>query len=1369
MAKLYLGLPNNDTGSYVPIYISTSPSNTTSAFSISSKTLMSGLITKSGTTYKVYEVSGTIPTYYTVDNTMDAMDYWLHDENNTTNREGPYDYGDITTTVHVWECNDCAYSSNYVGYIPNMESGTVIMFFNPYMTYEPSIPTWILSGNTYNISIPNLSSNNNLWVSAVCNLTAGKTYSISVTAKSEANYDGVIVTSGQHSSSSSWSTMTGWSDYVCGATGNNVTNTATFTATSSNKTLYLYFKTDGSTISPSPETGSVTITESSAPPTPTYAWTKSGNTYSISVGDNGQWILRQVSVTINHTYSISMTVACEKNYDGIYLGTASHSSGERVDNMANNSDCIMVATSSTSGTSTTTSTTWKATTSTIYLYFYTDNSTLNPDPSTGSVTFTDQGVLPTGVTVTLNRQGGSGGSTSLNVTPNAAASACPTASVPTRSGFEFSGYYNSTNASTAIKYINADGTWARSFDYSSAVTFYAFWGNNISYSTYSSASVYCSDRAVADSSTYTSRTVSVASSSASCGTGTATYSIESINKSGSGTVSTSGWSISSDGKTLTIPSGIASGTYNVNVRAVSPSGGTAGTNAYLPKTVTSIVSVTITANAISSYGNPTVSHTTPVSLNKAGQTYTMSPTFSQTATWNNGASSTITSGGSYTYAVQTSKTGYSLGTGTNSNKVTVTNNTSTSARNGFVVRITCTVNSKSGTKDVTFNQPAGSIVYGSLSITSTYEYLYFYASGETQAPKNSITYSLPYTWNSVSGSGGTYTSGATVTYKTTGTLPSGFSVESNFSTTGRCTWASRGTTTGSARYAEDYLYVEVSLNGVTGTKDCSSCYQQANTSSTSTSTSYGTPTVEIGSGIWASGGHATVTCTVTNTVTTTTTYTSGASTSSDSSAAGTARWKITSNGNNRFSHPSSGGVSLSGVGTVYNSGTDVYHDSMTNNATTDTVVVTAYNINSTSKTATAQDVTTNSLSWKNPVYTQPGTGTSKTISLAAAGQTYTIVAAVTQKQEYTSGYVAQEVDLSNSVVYSVSTAKTGYSLDTSTHVVTVTNNESTSARNGFKVLLKCTGNANIVKNFTVTFNQPAGSQAYLNPVISGFTYDTFAASGATKTPTVTYYQDYAWNGVAGSGTRTSNTGGTLAYSTTGTLPSGFSVGSNFSTTGSVTWANNTSTSTRDAKSNLKVTVTVGGLTSSAYTCTACSQSAGAMVYSNPSITGFSYADFAASGATKSPTVTYSQTYTWNGVSGSGGTITSGGTLAYATTGTLPSGFSVASNYATSGSTTWASRTTTVGDARDAKSNLTVTVTLNGKSSTSYTCTSCKQVANAVTALALAVGSNTINYNGTTTCTATATYTSGSTLDVSGNSGTTYSTSPTGVVTIDKSS
>ena len=82
---------------------------------------------------------------------------------------------------------------------------------------------------------------------------------------------------------------------------------------------------------------------------------------------------------------------------------------------------------------------------------------------------------------------------------------------------------------------------------------------SITYSTVTSVSEYCTSTAAAMSQTDTNKSVTVATSSASSSTntgGTISYSIDK-----------SGWSISDDGKTVTVPSGTVAGTYSVKITA----------------------------------------------------------------------------------------------------------------------------------------------------------------------------------------------------------------------------------------------------------------------------------------------------------------------------------------------------------------------------------------------------------------------------------------------------------------------------------------------------------------------------------------------------------------------------------------------------------------------------------------------------------------------------------------------------------------------------------------------------------------------------------------------------------------------------------
>ena len=77
--------------------------------------------------------------------------------------------------------------------------------------------------------------------------------------------------------------------------------------------------------------------------------------------------------------------------------------------------------------------------------------------------------------VTLDRQSGTGGSSSVTATYG---SAMPSATMPTRTGYTFKGYYTSTGGS-GTKYYNADGTSAKNWDLTdSSKTLYAYWTAN---------------------------------------------------------------------------------------------------------------------------------------------------------------------------------------------------------------------------------------------------------------------------------------------------------------------------------------------------------------------------------------------------------------------------------------------------------------------------------------------------------------------------------------------------------------------------------------------------------------------------------------------------------------------------------------------------------------------------------------------------------------------------------------------------------------------------------------------------------------------------------------------------------------------------
>lgn len=73
--------------------------------------------------------------------------------------------------------------------------------------------------------------------------------------------------------------------------------------------------------------------------------------------------------------------------------------------------------------------------------------------------------------VTLNKQGGSGGDSTVTATYG---QAMPTITPPTRPGYKFGGYYTGINGS-GTKYYNADGSSATTYNLTSEITLYAQW------------------------------------------------------------------------------------------------------------------------------------------------------------------------------------------------------------------------------------------------------------------------------------------------------------------------------------------------------------------------------------------------------------------------------------------------------------------------------------------------------------------------------------------------------------------------------------------------------------------------------------------------------------------------------------------------------------------------------------------------------------------------------------------------------------------------------------------------------------------------------------------------------------------------------
>lgn len=397
----------------------------------------------------------------------------------------------------------------------------------------------------------------------------------------------------------------------------------------------------------------------------------------------------------------------------------------------------------------------------------------------------------------------------------------------------------------------------------------------------------------------------------------------------------------------------------------------------------------------------------------------------------------------------------SSGVGTTIVTITAVNNTTTSEKTGNIV---VTSGSLSATCNLT--QEAGIKVYENILINLSYPVIS--AGGGTVNPN--MSYSQKWTWNGVEGSGGTSTTGASVSY-------SGTSVNTS---NGSVTAGSKGTSVSDITTVTTST-VSLSLNGKNGTKSAI-VQQEANAVENSNYnpriTTYGTPSISIGSGMTAAGGSATVSHSVTNTETYNVLYTSGPGPDQTRSVAGTSTISITSNGNNRFSL----------------SNNTLSHSNMETDATTDTVTVTAKNSGDASKTKSASTSITNSSTIRNIGFTL------FTYSpIPYDGGECDPTANITYDVEYTSG--SSEFDQPGLPAgYTVTYSGSGswFTVNASTGVVTAQTNTTSDTRSA-------TITAKLVRNSdstTIETKQTTIEQApYSKPTINISTsYDQASSS-----------------------------------------------------------------------------------------------------------------------------------------------------------------------------------------------------------------------------------------------------------------------------------
>lgn len=290
------------------------------------------------------------------------------------------------------------------------------------------------------------------------------------------------------------------------------------------------------------------------------------------------------------------------------------------------------------------------------------------------------------------------------------------------------------------------------------------------------------------------------------------------------------------------------------------------------------------------------------------------------------------------------------------------------------------------------------------------------------------------------------------------------------------------------------------------------------------------------------------------------------------------------------------------------------------------------------------------------------------ITCDVGGGDYRINPIYSQTVSFTSGDTRAG---SVSVTYTQKAAMTGFSL--SGNIVTVTENKTTSARNGYTVTVKATGEGSKTASKEVVFNQSLGVKSYATPVITGFTYPTIAAKGGTVTPTVTYSQTWGWNESTTNG-GTITTGAALSFSGTGVNTSTGAVTAGTKGT-TVSSATNVTTATVKVTLNNKAATKTFTVQQAANVAT--------ITYGNPVVhLVVDVGDIpAGGGSVSSGTVTYSQSRTQNYTSGATSplsALTTGGQISY-------------------GDPVIGSNLGAIETDRSYIGSLTVTVTMNGKS------------------------------------------------------------------------
>ena len=817
-------------------------------------------------------------------------------------------------------------------------------------------------------------------------------------------------------------------------------------------------------------------------------------------------------------------------------------------------------------------------TTTVYAYFIpTDTANYNSAGDSSNYADSKSATVEsnTNKVITLDDNGGFGGDGSILVAANTYASGWPSPAVtiPTRHGFTFLGYYDTNASSGGTKYITDAGE-GNTTSPSTDTTLYARWKVNITPPPYSSDWIYlyCSNIGEVCSSTPRPIDINICDTGVVCVVPDITM-----------TEIRQGWPVSSNGMIITVPSGTASGYFNLRVEFSVADG---------------------MYNGYSFVGNTVQSEPSYVRLNNVTLP-------SQKYMDTNGTEGTNVIADNPTVTVGSGLTaGISIG------------------------QITCTSNNIT-----TWYQRYSNGVYTDLQYGTSSSTAYWMLTSQTFTPAGggsatSITRFATQTGGTVS----IVVDGVTCTAYVSGRNLSHATMERNEGTdTAIITAYNSGDTTKRTAISIDLvneLLPQHYKNSSCTTTGDNITYGRPDS-------------VSISTGLTAAGGSATVSyspSTVNNTLEYYQKYTSGAaSTKQTSTSAATMVTSISeqtftptggsASTTNRFSL-SGMTVSHSNMGT--NEGTDKVtvkvanadststyrtgYRTVTNSITWDNPTVTYSG--STSFGASGGTIT---LSSSNISITQSGSYTSG----SAASNNTTISALDFSQSTSATGFTYEKTG--SSPIYSATN--------------TAGNNTTTSSRTGNTITITATGNGSKSGTTSVSFSQSAGAIVYDAPVVSAFTYSTsVSAAGVTdlSPATLTCTRTYTWNGVSGSGnTETITSGITWAFTNSG-ASSYVTNGTDFATTGKINVATRGTTvdNERSFYTSISVIATVDGVSSVSKQATAGAQNGNYVVSIVPRATSgskhFKYNNIGPGDTSASPTLTGGATYTFS----SGSTSTS---------------------------------------------------------------------------------------------------------------------------------